>query len=560
MKDEENNNMEMEIKVEVDRSAHKCENLLEAMQDVLEACENSQFCNHIYRNEEWAQYAFNYLNKHLGLTDEEAILAAIILENGTDAWASMNDVSKHLRCSKIEVMQRKAAFDSLSRKGFIVIDGKSKYGFSDEAFQSLCSNKAIVENCKVFDTYEGLFSEIHRLHKQAYHKEISVFTLHHAMDKLLTSNSNLSFVRGLFSYRDILNEMEYRFLIALALGWVDSDEVISVTDVDYIFYNESSQHTLGNDLISGKSVLTANNLVKCSCEEGLALYKGYMLTDKAKKHLIPELAKKQVDECVKSKLLQASKIATKSLFYNDDTDCQVSELGGLLKEKQLRGVLRFTCLFHGTPGTGKTETVYQLAKQTGRDIYQVDYSQLRSKWVGDSEKNVKAMFDEYRHLCKGAKRMPILLLNEADALIGKRLESAERAVDKGENAIQNIVLQEMENFDGIMIATTNLTGNIDSAFGRRFLYKIAFEKPNMTTRARIWKSMLPSLNNGDASVLSERFPLFAGGQIENVTRKVTVNEVLHGSVTKLDDIIILCKHETMDNNNTFGKVIGFRIK
>jgi hypothetical protein len=82
----------------------------------------------------------------------------------------------------------------------------------------------------------------------------------------------------------------------------------------------------------------------------------------------------------------------------------------------------------------------------------------------------------------------------------------------------------------------------------------------MATRARIWKSMLPSLNNGDATVLSERFPLFAGGQIENVTRKVTVNEVLHGSVTKLDDIIILCKDESMDNNNTCGKVIGFRIK
>ena len=170
------------------------------------------------------------------------------------------------------------------------------------------------------------------------------------------------------------------------------------------------------------------------------------------------------------------------------------------------------------------------------------------------------MFDEYRHLCKDAKRMPILLLNEADALIGKRMESAERAVDKGENAIQNIVLQEMENFDGILIATTNLTGNIDFAFGRRFLYKIAFEKPNMATRARIWKSMLPSLNNGDATVLSERFPLFAGGQIENVTRKVTVNEVLHGGITMLDDIIILCEHETMDNSHKGGKSIGFQIR
>ena len=82
----------------------------------------------------------------------------------------------------------------------------------------------------------------------------------------------------------------------------------------------------------------------------------------------------------------------------------------------------------------------------------------------------------------------------------------------------------------------------------------------MATRARIWKSMLPSLNNGDASVLSERFPLFAGGQIENVTRKVTVNEVLHGGITMLDDIIILCEHETMDNSYKGGKSIGFQIR
>ena len=556
------------IKVEADRNAHQCETLLEALQDVLEASKDSQFSKHLYRNEDWASYAFDYLNKRLNLTDEEIILAAIILEEGPDSWANLNDIKRHLGCSRIEVMQHKAAIDSLCKKGYIVPDGESQYSFSDDVFLALCRNESSVENRHVYDSNDGLFSEIHHLHKQAYRKEISTFMLHHSMDRLMAYNTRLSCVQGLLYYKDILSEMEFRFLITLALGWVDLDEPVSISDVDYIFYGDDSSRELGNDLVSGKSKLITDGLAECSFEEGLAVYKGYVLTEKAKMRLNPELAKSRKSESLNSKLLSVKKIAVKTLFYNEETDRQVSDLASLLTEKQLRGVLKrlkernlrcgFTCLFHGGPGTGKTETVYQLAKQTGRDIYQVDYSQLRSKWVGESEKNVKAMFDEYRELCKGAKRKPILLLNEADALISRRMEGAERAVDKGENALQNIVLQEMETFDGILIATTNLADNMDSAFERRFLYKVEFDKPDSEARAKIWKSMLPSLNNNDATVLSERFPRFAGGQIENITRKVTVDEVLRGGVTKLEDIVSLCEHETIGDEKPNKKTIGFQ--
>ena len=570
MENTENNNMEMEVKVETDRNAHKCETLLEAMQDVLEASENSQFDEHLYRNEEWARYAFDYLQNRLGLTDEESILAAVILEDGIDSWASLNSISKHLGCSKIEVMQRKAVIDSLSEKGFVVIESNNQFGFSNDVYQSISKNETIKENKYQFDTNDGLFSEIQHLHKKAYRKEISTFVLHHSIDKLLTCNANLSFVQSLSKYRDILSNMEFRFLITLALGWFDSEEPISVSDVDYIFYNDSSCRELGDELLSGKSSLITNGLVECSCEDGLAVYKGYMLTQKAKMHLDSTLAKSRMSDSVKSKMLSASTISAKKLFYNGDTSQQVDDLGALLKEEQLRNVLNrlkerglrcgFTCLFHGVAGTGKTETVYQLARQTGRDIYQVDYSQLRSKWVGEGEKKVKAMFDEYRQLCKNIELIPIMLLNEADALIGKRMESAERAADKGENAIQNIVLQEMENFDGILIATTNLAGNMDSAFERRFLYKIEFEKPDTEARAKIWRSMLPSLNKKDAKALSEKFPCFAGGQIENVTRKVTVDEILHGGKRRLADIVSLCEHETLGEESGNRKAIGFQMR
>lgn len=94
---------------------------------------------------------------------------------------------------------------------------------------------------------------------------------------------------------------------------------------------------------------------------------------------------------------------------------------------------------------------------------------------------------------------------------------AERAVEKMENSIQNIILQEIEQLDGILIATTNLAENMDKAFERRFLYKIQFEKPDLNCRTQIWQAMIPPLNDADASYLAGKYD-FSGGEIENIAR------------------------------------------
>ena len=215
----------------------------------------------------------------------------------------------------------------------------------------------------------------------------------------------------------------------------------------------------------------------------------------------------------------------------------------------------FACLFYGGPGTGKTETVYQLARQTGRDIMVVDVPQIKSKWVGDSEKNIKALFDRYRELVKKAKQTPILLFNEADAIIGIRKQGAQNAVDKMENSIQNIILQEMEMLDGIMIATTNLTQNLDKAFERRFLYKIKFEKPTVEARVLIWRTMIPDLSEMDAKTLAAKYD-FSGGQIENIARHYTIDSILHDAKEdKLAMLINHCDNERLDENTP--KRIGF---
>ena len=185
----------------------------------------------------------------------------------------------------------------------------------------------------------------------------------------------------------------------------------------------------------------------------------------------------------------------------------------------------------------------------------VDVPRIKSKWVGESEKNIKALFDRYREQVKRTKLTPILLFNEADAIIGKRKNGAENAVDKMENSIQNIILQEMENLDGIMIATTNLQQNMDKAFERRFLYKIKFDKPTEEARASIWHTMIPELSDLDVHTLASKYD-FSGGQIENIARHYAIDTILHSTSDDVLPMLIRhCDNERLDEKDM--RKIGF---
>jgi SpoVK/Ycf46/Vps4 family AAA+-type ATPase len=217
----------------------------------------------------------------------------------------------------------------------------------------------------------------------------------------------------------------------------------------------------------------------------------------------------------------------------------------------------FACLFSGVPGTGKTETVYQIARATKRNIMTVDIASIKDMYVGETEKHMKAVFDDYRKTAAASGVTPILFFNEADAIIGKRIEfgTSSRAVDRMENTMQNIILQELESLDGILIATTNLTKNMDGAFERRFLYRIEFEKPDPAARASIWRTMLEGIGDDRAEELAARFEL-SGGQIENVARRYTVNTVLSGRSPGMDDLASFCREELAGKDGAERR-IGF---
>ncbi len=258
-------------------------------------------------------------------------------------------------------------------------------------------------------------------------------------------------------------------------------------------------------------------------------------------------------------------IPEKQMFYTEEEARDLSFLEQSLMPANFRKLEKkltekglhpgVNILFYGPPGTGKTETVYQLARRTGRDIRQIDISETKSMWFGESEKIIKKKFDQYRALVKTSKIAPILFFNEADGIFGKRKETTTSNTGQTENAIQNIILQEMETLNGIMIATTNMAENLDKAFERRFLYKILFEKPDMHARCMIWETRLPSLSSDFIRHLAEHFDL-TGGQIDNVVRKVAMHQILKDEEPDFTDILKWCREENMHGEYTR---IGFRI-
>jgi len=186
---------------------------------------------------------------------------------------------------------------------------------------------------------------------------------------------------------------------------------------------------------------------------------------------------------------------------------------------------------------------------------QVDISDSKSMWFGESEKQIKQIFLSYKEACKTSKTTPILLFNEADAILGKRQVGSNSNVAQTENAMQNILLEEMENMQGILIATTNLKDNLDSAFDRRFLHKIEFHKPDQNAMVKIWQSKLKGYKKYEYEVLAENFNL-SGGQIDNVVRKATMQEVMYNTKTDLEVLFTYCLEESDYRNDKKSK-IGF---
>jgi SpoVK/Ycf46/Vps4 family AAA+-type ATPase len=320
---------------------------------------------------------------------------------------------------------------------------------------------------------------------------------------------------------------------------------------------------------SQKGVFFDNQLVTQVSDSFSLSGEEYHLSDTAISCFDPEPVKDK--KVFKSKFLEKINHVTiqeKTLYYSGKEKSQIDRLYDLLDPKNFedfksrmhekKKIGGLTVLFFGHPGVGKTESVYQLARRTGRHILSADASTIRSKWIGETEAHIKRLFDDYKKATKYYEQTPILLFNEADSILSKRRTVTEK-VDQMENTMQNILLQELEIFEGIFIATTNLEKNLDPAFDRRILYKVCFTPPTDELRMSIWKDKMYEFDEELLYTLNSRFKL-TGGQIDNISKKVEVEKLLSNhKVIDIEYLSALAEEEISLRSETQKRPIGFNL-
>ena len=537
--------------------------LLQAIENVAELSRDSKLSDDFMKN---AKDDIRFLAKQYGISDLQAILFAVCMDEGPSR-VDYHDLARHLDLSSIAVLAFANDIDALVHRRLLRFrDVKDEDDFDVPAQVIRC-----LKHNQVYELPElkgldcaAMFEVLNRWFEDLSDDAIAPIELSREIENLFNDNPQVAFGRKV---KQLHLRKDSELLLVLFCHYMvnKDDEDIRFNQIENAFENGGAFTKSKGELRTGQHQLQQRNLIEYCCENGIANNTRFKLTEEAKRDLLAELKITATEEHL-ADVIEPAKLTPKTMFYTDTNQHQVEELNRFFSPEQyvkIRERMKqkgfrqgFTCLFYGGPGTGKTETVYQLARATGRSIMIVDVPSIKSKWVGDSEKNLKALFDRYHGLVHRAEKAPILLFNEADAIIGIRKAGAEDAVDKMENTLQNIILQEMETLDGIMISTTTLTENLDSAFERRFLYKIRFDKPDATVRGKIWQQMIPELSDADATTLAEHFD-FSGGQIENIARKHAINSILYGNDAEMLPILEdYCRCEQL-NNRVTRKRIGF---
>ena len=530
--------------------------LLEGMQSILKCAENSALSDEYFKK---VKAPMDYLCRHLRLTPTQVTFLVIIMELSFKRCVTLDNISDFLNTSNIDVISRFADINTLITLKLvreIRCDGEPNYVVPREVVEAFRRNEVYVYKQPVMHSDSELVVALDALleHLDDFPMSKDTAGFDNDVRDLLFSNERLRLARLLIKIMKQLSDIEFRTLLTMSMYWI-RDEALDVDGhrLSFIFRNPFEHKQMMATIASGQSTLVKKKLITFSATDGLQSRGSLSLTPKFRKALTPDrnTNAEELGE-MGSQLTRYTDIKAKELFYNADTISDIERLQNVLKPDQMKNIVArmderglrggFTCLLYGGPGTGKTETVLQLARISGRNIFQVEISSLRTKWYGESEKLVKGVFDDYRRMARNSTVAPIMFFNEADAIFTRRMEHAERSVDKGENALQNIILQEMETLDGILIATTNLATSLDPAFERRFLYKLHLSKPTPDVKAKIWQSMMPDLSQDEADQLASTFD-FSGGQIENIVRKRYVDEIMTGEPIGFDTILSLCESE-----------------
>ena len=502
------------------------------------------------------------------LNQTQVWLLCIICERyfEDDDSTSMKNIAYTIAVPVMTIMSWNKERDKLEEMGFLEHRGGNNAVQPVSEFrESLCNNvEFIPQGKKELDEIEFLRT-FARMYENRRDEDKSARVIQRELRRFEDNNKNLKMVERVMAE---VKQADHRFfLYDVTHDVLKGDESGLNTTISDLYDNED-RFTVAQQMMEETHELFERGFLEFS-KKGNMSEATITLTDKGKKLVLGEKAFLFEESISDKNLIKTDSIKEKRLFYSKENQREIDRLKAALQEEKLKGIqnrlrdeglpVGVAVLLYGAPGTGKTESVMQIAKETGRSIVHVDISEAKSAWFGESEKRIKKIFTSYRNACELAEKkgelMPILLFNEADALISKRKEDTSGNCAQTENAIQNIILEELENLKGIFIATTNLASNMDSAFERRFLFKIKFENPSTEAKTSIWMNKLTWLDKEAATEFARDYD-FSGGQIDNIVRKIAMNEVITGERPAINDIHDMCKCEKLENPNG-AKRVGF---
>lgn len=421
----------------------------------------------------------------------------------------------------------------------------------------------------IAESFEELVLELSEHFIQMKDGIMSADTYYSVAENILSKSQHLDFFKNAPQVNTWPKHEKHIFLHMCYLYIFKSVPDVSIYDIlDDFFDSNSAIIDFRKQLDTQTTHLQKEDIWDYSVEPDFRSYI-LTLTEHGLSFIDPYLKSNKFHQATRVLIAEPyTNIVEEPLFFNPKEENQLNEIETFLYEPRLKelqkrlhegGMTGGICiLLHGFPGTGKTATAHQWARKTERDLLKMDVSHVRDKWVGESEKNLSKIFKEYKKVSKNAKKLPILLFNEADALLSKRTE-IRYSTDQTFNSIQNMLLQELEEFEGILVATTNLTSSLDKAFERRFLFKIELQKPSSLVRAKILQNRLPELEESKANYLAEKYHL-SGGQLMNVHKKVMINQLLYPEKNWISQLEEWMEQETIGLEGSKHSSIGFQVK
>ncbi|MEE3313541.1 MAG: ATP-binding protein [Treponema sp.] len=486
---------------------------------------------------------------------------------------NFNNLSEFFCMPVMGVIAYKDDVESLLSKGYIIntmglneeeVNLKNEFELSTELLSSILHNKKISITKRKKKSFS--ITDMIRKTGELIEGNASEFEKTVQIIEMEAKYKDNDFFRKTMQLlpRDILSRMFFYDCCSDMLAGHTSNLNSTINDV---YEDVADRFFVGKSFLNDDNILLKTGLLEFT-NKGNMSDSQLEITSKAKEMLLGENARLFLKSAKGTDIIRPEDIKQTPLFYSKENEAEIQRLKSSLHEEKLRtiqgrlsekGLARgIAVLLYGAPGTGKTESVYQIARETGREILHVDISSSKSCWFGESEKIIKKIFTDYKQMCKSAGtnadgKMPILLFNEADGILSKRRESTSGNLAQTENAMQNIILEEMEKLEGIMICTTNLADNLDPAFERRFLFKIKFENPTLEVKEKIWRSKLEWLDEDEIAHVAGNYDL-SGGQIDNIVRKITMNEVLTGKRPNHHELSELCKNERL---GSVERKIGF---